>query len=109
MKWTASLALLLAAASAQAQNQNPPATGTPPVTGAGASLASLLDSGYEIKSTYMLSDEDQKAIWPNDKVSPFMMVVLQKGPSLATCVISTTSMVNVSPAALGNPSICKKR
>ena len=86
-----------------------PAPAPAPVYGTPTSLGSLLDGGYEIRVALPISDADQKAIWPNDPVSPFMLVILQKGASVATCVWPMTSWINLSPEKINSASgACRK-
>jgi hypothetical protein len=37
------------------------------------------------------------------------MLILQKGPSIASCIVTTTSVVNISPTMLANNGGCHKR
>lgn len=85
-----------------------PALAQTPAGGSSASIASLLSSGYEIKAVSGLTADDQKAIWPNDTVAPYLLITLEKGGSIASCVISKASWVTMDAAALANPKYCMK-
>ena len=102
---TALIALILAAGyapTAFAQTELP-AEGTP------TTLAALLDSGYEVRAVTQLSVDDQKAMWPKDSTIVAMsLIVLQKGPSIASCLLGTGSLSNASPKRLAEQS-CHKR
>ena len=88
----------------------PAAATTPaPTLGTATSLGALLDSGYELKSTVPFSAEEQKTLYPDDAVAVFVILILQKGPSLASCVIKTASVINLSPRSLANINVCTKR
>jgi hypothetical protein len=80
-----------------------------PATGTQSSLGSLLDSGYQIISAQPLSPEDQKSIWPNDAVAAYVMLILQRGPSIASCVMATSTIINVSPQTLALENGCRVR
>ena len=80
-----------------------------PAGGSAISIGSLLAAGYEVKSVTSISNDDQKVIWPNDPVGPYVLIVLQKGPSVASCIVGTGAVVSVSPTQLAQTNICKKR
>ncbi len=73
------------------------------------SPGSLLTDGYEIRNIIDISAEEQKIMWPNDAVSPYIMVTLQKGNSVAVCSMSMTNWVGLADATLANATLCKKR
>lgn len=97
-------ALLLAAsiAAAPALAQTPASKAVP------VSIASLAADGYEVKVITDVSPDEQKIIWPNDAVNPYIIVTWQKGTSLATCAMSMASWLNLSDATLANANLCKK-
>lgn len=72
------------------------------------SPASLLADGYEVKTINDMSNDEQKAIYPNDAVSPYIMVTLQKGNSVAVCSMSMANWVNLVDTSLANAGLCKK-
>ena len=103
-KFVALLALaLIGSGPALAQPAAPAPAPKPTV-----SLESLLQGGYEVKVITDVSSDEQKAIWPNDAVNPYIMVTLQKGASLAVCAMSMASWVGVADSTLANTSLCKK-
>jgi hypothetical protein len=95
MRAAIALAMVISAATATA---TPAAAQTAP----SVSLASLLGAGYQIVHILDLTDEEQKAIWPNDAAAPFILVTLQKGSSLATCSFNTSDWVNLDAAAFSS-------
>ena len=96
-------AALFASGPALAQPAAPAPAPKPTV-----SLESLLSGGYEVKLVTDVSPDEQKVIWPNDTVSPYIMVTLQKGASLAVCAMTMASWLNLSDATLNNAGMCKK-
>ena len=75
---------------------------------ASVSLASLLEGGYEVKVITDVSPDEQKSIWPNDTVNPYIMMTWQKGTSVAVCALSMSNWVNLADATLTNATLCKK-
>jgi len=67
---------------------------------AGVSLASLLKSGFQIVSIVDLTSEEQKTLWPSDAPSPYIMLTLQKGSSVAACSISISAWIKQDPDVL---------
>ena len=72
------------------------------------SPGSLIADGYEVKLITDISSEEQKAMWPNDTVNPYIMITWQKGNSVAVCAFSMVNWVNLSDATLANATLCKK-
>jgi hypothetical protein len=72
-------------------------------------MDSLLAAGYEIKAASVLSIASAKEMWPNQNLGPQVLVSLQKGPSIAVCVASTTSWLNLDPTTMNAPTQCEKR
>ncbi|MBV1703665.1 MAG: hypothetical protein KGI57_07415 [Hyphomicrobiales bacterium] len=73
------------------------------------SLGSLLADGYAIKSSYPMPREDQKVVWPDDEPTALTMIVLQKGASLATCVVETAGMIDLTARDLADATACRRR
>jgi hypothetical protein len=93
------LAMLAAIAVQPASAQTPSAT---------VSAASLFAEGYEIKVITDVSSDEQKSIWPNDAINPYILITLQKGVSVAVCALSMANWVNLTDATLASPPLCKK-
>ena len=72
------------------------------------STQSLLADGYEIKSILDVSSDEQKIIYPNDAVSPYIMITLQKGPSVAVCTMAMSTWIALPDASLANATLCRK-
>ena len=72
------------------------------------SPASLLADGYEVKNITDISSEEQKTMWPNDAVSPYIMVTFQKGNSVAVCGVSMANWVGLVDTTLANATLCHK-
>ena len=96
---------VIAIASGPALAQPAPA---PAAASNTASAASLFAAGYEVKVINDVSSDEQKAIWPNDPVNPYIMVTLQKGTSVAVCAMSMANWVSLNEATLASATLCKK-
>src|SRR5271167_3718381 len=90
------LVILLGVVGLMAQ----PALAQAPVGGTNTSVSSLLAAGYEIKTILDISNDEQKAIWPNDTAAPYLLITLQRANSVAVCEIAMTSWVTLDGAAL---------
>src|SRR5271154_1454042 len=107
MRVTFVLALLAAATLAQGASAQPGSAAAPAPTPT-VSIASLLADGYEVRAVNDLSNDEQKAIWPSSPVSPYLMITLQKGPSIAVCSLSAAGWIGQSQATLTNTGLCRK-
>jgi hypothetical protein len=74
-----------------------------------ASISSLLTGGYEIKSIIDLSNDEQKAIYPGQTTSPYLMLTLQKGTSVAVCALATANWINLADSTMTNEALCHTR
>ena len=72
------------------------------------SPGSLITDGYEVKLITDISADEQKTMWPNDTVNPYIMITWQKGASVAVCAFSMVNWINLSDATLSNATLCKK-
>jgi hypothetical protein len=72
-------------------------------------LDSLLADGYELKTVTDITPDEQKVIWPNDQTSPYLMITLQKGASLAVCTAATANLINLNPTTTANAALCHKK
>jgi hypothetical protein len=104
LAWTALAAFTGGPAWAQAQAPVPT-----PAPSATVSPGSLLSDGYEVKAITDISSDEQKVMWPNDTVSPYVMITLQKGNSVAVCGMSMVNWINLTAASLAAANLCNKR
>jgi hypothetical protein len=102
LAWTALAALMGGPAWAQAQAPAPAPSAT-------VSPGSLLADGYEVRAITDISSDEQKVMWPNDTVSPYVMITLQKGNSVAVCGMSMVNWINLTDTSLAAANLCKKR
>jgi hypothetical protein len=72
------------------------------------SIGSLLAGGYEVKTITDLPNDEQKAIWPDQTPSPYLMVTFQKGNSVAVCQLATANWINLADSSLTNQGLCHK-
>jgi hypothetical protein len=93
---------------AQAPAPSAPVSPAAPPPGT-VSPGSLLADGYEVKAITDISSDEQKVMWPNDTVSPYIMITLQKGNSVAVCGMSMVNWINLADTSLAAANLCKKR
>lgn len=86
---------------ALAQAPAPAAPATPSV-----SIENLLAAGYEVKAITDLTDEEQKAIWPNDSTEPYIMVTFEKTGSVAVCTLAMVNWINLPESTLSDTARC---
>jgi hypothetical protein len=72
------------------------------------SPGSLIADGYEVKNITDITAEEQKTMWPNDAVAPYIMITFQKGNSVAVCGVQMANWVGLVDATLANATLCKK-
>jgi hypothetical protein len=86
--------------------QTTPST-APALTTTQVSVDSLLASGYEVKAVSVLSDAAIKEVFPT-VVPSQVFVTLQKGTSVAVCVMSTGSWI-IRDAIMTDATRCYMR
>jgi hypothetical protein len=73
---------------------------------AASSFDNLLAGGYEVKATVIVPEDTAKAVWP-DKTLPQLLVTLQKGTTIAVCVIAVSNWLSISDASMANANNCE--
>jgi hypothetical protein len=96
---------ILSIGAASAQTSPPPApppAQSPPTTG---QFSDLLNQGFEIKSTFLVSESASTQLTGAIQSQSTVMVTLQKGPMVAACWVlfnawNTQALVNNFPCNL---------
>ena len=96
LAWAALALIAAGSAGAQAQSTT-------------VSPGSLIADGYEVKNITDITAEEQKTMWPNDAVAPYIMITFQKGNSIAVCGVQMANWVGLVDATLANATLCRKR
>ena len=68
------------------------------------SLGALLSAGYRVASIIDVTDAEQKSIWPDESIEPYIMVTLQRSGSVAVCSLVMANWLSLSPKTLADTS-----
>ncbi len=100
---------LFAIAAAAALLAGPALADTPTPASPTTSLNALLAAGYQVAAINDISDAEQKSIWPNDAIEPYIMVTLQKSGSVAVCTMIMANWISVSAKTFADTTLCHQR
>ena len=73
------------------------------------SIYSVLQRGYEIKSTSFVNADQAPALTNNKGNVPLMIITLQKGNSIAICSCNAYNWIYAIGATFSNEELCKIR
>jgi hypothetical protein len=101
--------MLIAFGVACCISAHPALAQTKPITTAAPSMDSLLQAGYEIKSVNFIPLAQSKEIFGANVASSNTLITLQKGTSVAVCLLNSEGWAILGDSSMTNAVACKQR